>query len=770
MAYVQITIPGTGGMTYLVPHNLLDGLQGDGPDYYHLTEEQINGLNELIDSGGIQNLQQTLSNGNISTIPILIYSSNNTSLKYDDDNIEYAKIVSGVEKRTKINFINPTNNVSLSIPAKSSNDTFAMLSDITGGNTGTLQEVTDLGHTTTNPITSNSQIEGSSLVTRSPISNFSGIINAGLLTDERVYQLPDNNGTFLTDFDLSNLGLQQVLNNGRTATISDPFSVNVNSGSNTSEFQVSPGNFSFNVSTTGLGHSVVAANAEAVTFNTYEEGTDYQGFINIEPDGMQISSTRPDSFGIIGNQDFSANNDGTDRKIYPQTGWVQDAIQNATSIISELNIQQVTENGSTTNIPITVEFTSDPDSNSVLRHSGLEVNLVDGSQGVYGALGFRVYNPTVGESGGTPAGLYVQNVDGYVGTLKSDNLDNNRSYQFPNTNGIIALESYVNDTINALPSVFRPGGNYDASVGTFPTTGTGTAGAVRRGDTYNVSVAGTIGGQAYDIGDNFYANVNNPGQTTGNWSRFESNTNQATDTYRGTLKLYTSTGSSTDGTMDRNSITTSLSGKQSTLISGTNIKTVGGISLLGSGNITEVQNSLVSSSILAPSVDSVNTAISLLAPINNPSFTGTVTIPTGALTITGGGVATYINGTGAAINFGNTVRTTALTGFVAASGTVTATDTVLQAFQKLAGNTLSTSATLDFASTSSASSSDLTVTLTGATLNDVVILGVPNGAVLPNTCYTAWVSATNTVTVRFNNYSALSANPASGTFTIKIIK
>jgi hypothetical protein len=83
---------------------------------------------------------------------------------------------------------------------------------------------------------------------------------------------------------------------------------------------------------------------------------------------------------------------------------------------------------------------------------------------------------------------------------------------------------------------------------------------------------------------------------------------------------------------------------------------------------------------------------------------------------------------------------------------------------------LSNSASLNFPSTSAQNSSDLTITVTGAALNDLVVLGVPNGSVNANTCYTAWVSATNTVTVRFNNYSSGAIDPASGTFNVRILK
>lgn len=85
--------------------------------------------------------------------------------------------------------------------------------------------------------------------------------------------------------------------------------------------------------------------------------------------------------------------------------------------------------------------------------------------------------------------------------------------------------------------------------------------------------------------------------------------------------------------------------------------------------------------------------------------------------------------------------------------------------------TLTTTVTLDFPNTTAGTNSDLTVILTGAELGDVVMLGIPNGSVDSNSCYTAWVSATNTVTVRFSNYATLSAaNPSSGTFRVSIIK
>lgn len=83
--------------------------------------------------------------------------------------------------------------------------------------------------------------------------------------------------------------------------------------------------------------------------------------------------------------------------------------------------------------------------------------------------------------------------------------------------------------------------------------------------------------------------------------------------------------------------------------------------------------------------------------------------------------------------------------------------------------TLSTTATLDFSSTNAQTSSELTITLTGAAVGDAVFVGPPS-APAANSCFTAYVSATNTVTVRFNNYSSGSIDPASATFRVAIIQ
>jgi hypothetical protein len=93
--------------------------------------------------------------------------------------------------------------------------------------------------------------------------------------------------------------------------------------------------------------------------------------------------------------------------------------------------------------------------------------------------------------------------------------------------------------------------------------------------------------------------------------------------------------------------------------------------------------------------------------------------------------------------------------------TVGTTDNIL--FKGFSG-----SATLDFPSTGAGAVSDLTIAVTGAAVGDPVILGVPNGSVTTTAVFTAWVSSSNTVTVRFSPKAT--EDPASGTFNVNVLK
>lgn len=67
-------------------------------------------------------------------------------------------------------------------------------------------------------------------------------------------------------------------------------------------------------------------------------------------------------------------------------------------------------------------------------------------------------------------------------------------------------------------------GNYNASGNVWPSTGgSGTAGAINKGDVWVISVAGTLGGTAVEIGDVIRALSDAPGQTAANWVVTERN-------------------------------------------------------------------------------------------------------------------------------------------------------------------------------------------------------------------------------------------------------
>lgn len=82
---------------------------------------------------------------------------------------------------------------------------------------------------------------------------------------------------------------------------------------------------------------------------------------------------------------------------------------------------------------------------------------------------------------------------------------------------------------------------------------------------------------------------------------------------------------------------------------------------------------------------------------------------------------------------------------------------------------LSASDSLNFPVTASNTSADLTIALIGAVDGQMVVLGVPITSVVPNTNYTAFVSAPDVVTVRLNNYGAGAADPDPGVFTVGIV-
>jgi hypothetical protein len=104
-------------------------------------------------------------------------------------------------------------------------------------------------------------------------------------------------------------------------------------------------------------------------------------------------------------------------------------------------------------------------------------------------------------------------------------------------NDFVPAKWILQQITDAVVGLFDDRGNYDASSNQFPSTGgSGTAGAILKGDIWTISVAGTLGGTSVIAGDTVRALSDTPGQTASNWainassaSLFPSITDDGTD-------------------------------------------------------------------------------------------------------------------------------------------------------------------------------------------------------------------------------------------------
>jgi hypothetical protein len=81
-------------------------------------------------------------------------------------------------------------------------------------------------------------------------------------------------------------------------------------------------------------------------------------------------------------------------------------------------------------------------------------------------------------------------------------------------------------------------GYWDASVGTFPIVVTG-GGEVKAGNQFDISVAGTIAGETFEKGDTIRALEDNPLQDSEKWAKGQVNTEQASETKIGIMRIGT---------------------------------------------------------------------------------------------------------------------------------------------------------------------------------------------------------------------------------------
>lgn len=139
------------------------------------------------------------------------------------------------------------------------------------------------------------------------------------------------------------------------------------------------------------------------------------------------------------------------------------------------------------------------------------------------------------------------------GDVGLGNVDNTSDVNKPVSTAQAAADAVVLASAEAYADALVVGlvddrGNFDASGGAYPSSGgSGTAGAILKGDLWTISVAGTLPtGQPVTPGDVIRALVDTPGNIEANWARTENNFGYVAEN---------SANKDTDGTMAANSNT-----------------------------------------------------------------------------------------------------------------------------------------------------------------------------------------------------------------------
>lgn len=91
-----------------------------------------------------------------------------------------------------------------------------------------------------------------------------------------------------------------------------------------------------------------------------------------------------------------------------------------------------------------------------------------------------------------------------------------RSFGENQADSLLFVNDVLGSSVVAVPLVDC--GDADLSTNLFPETGgTGSAGAIKKGNLFRVSVAGEPGGYLIDVNSEIRARVDTPGQTLANW-------------------------------------------------------------------------------------------------------------------------------------------------------------------------------------------------------------------------------------------------------------
>lgn len=95
---------------------------------------------------------------------------------------------------------------------------------------------------------------------------------------------------------------------------------------------------------------------------------------------------------------------------------------------------------------------------------------------------------------------------------------------------------------------------------------------------------------------------------------------------------------------------------------------------------------------------------------------------------------------------------------------------VIQAVQRYSPRLLYGSATIDFGSIGAGGSTDGTVYVAGASIGDIVTLGLPIAQMGASRIFTGYVTSQDNVTIRFENQTAGVVDLGSAVYNVVVIK
>ena len=162
----------------------------------------------------------------------------------------------------------------------------------------------------------------------------------------------------------------------------------------------------------------------------------------------------------------------------------------------------------------------------------------------------------------------------------------------PDISSVYATKAYADGLVVGL---LDDRGNFDASSNTFPAAGgSGSGGAVLKGDLWTISVAGTLGGTAVTPGDIVRALTDSPGQTASNWAVSETN-------------------------LGYTALNAALNSGQIYIGNGSNVgtaRTLSGDVTINNTGITSIGNAKVTNAMLAGSID-LTAKVTGVLPVGN---------------------------------------------------------------------------------------------------------------------------------------------------------